>query len=166
MLSSVHLSPLETAYLADGVPRAVGAALAGLAHMGLIEVRSDRTVVALKPPPTSLQDPIQELVVRCVSGLARSRSVEDIRKYAEPATQPVRNALRASGLLRSEQDLLTGALAIAGGLMTACILLLSLPSLTTGRISGTQCFGDLSSRSSRPTTSSNADAAPHVATRS
>ena len=132
LLSSVELSPLEAAYLAEGVPRAVGASLAGLAHMGLIMVRSDRTVVALKPPPSVLQDPIQQSVVRCVSGSERPSSVEDIRKYAEAATHPVRDALRASGLLLSERDLWTGGLAIGGGLITACILVLS---ATTGGIS-------------------------------
>ena len=52
-------SPLEAAYLAEGVPRAIGATLAGLAQMGLIQVRNDRTVVPLKPPPTTLDDPIR-----------------------------------------------------------------------------------------------------------
>ena len=40
LLSSVQLSRLEAAYLADGVPRAIGATLVRLAHMGLIEIRA------------------------------------------------------------------------------------------------------------------------------
>ena len=40
LLSSVELSPLEAAYLAEGVPRAIGATLAGLTQMGLIEFRA------------------------------------------------------------------------------------------------------------------------------
>ena len=50
-LSSVELSPPEAAYLAEGAPRAIGATLAGLAHMGLIEFRTEDKVVPLKPAP-------------------------------------------------------------------------------------------------------------------
>ncbi len=48
-LSAVELSPAEAAYLADGAPRAIGATLAGLAHMGLIEFRTEDRVVPLRP---------------------------------------------------------------------------------------------------------------------
>src|SRR5438128_6751300 len=114
-LSSVELSPSEAAYLAEGAPRAIGATMAGLAHMGLIEFRTEDKVVPLKPAPAALlKDPIQQAVIDCVSQSERPSSVQDIRKYAEPTTEPVRDALRASGLLLDERALWTGGLAIAG----------------------------------------------------
>ena len=140
LLSSVELGPLEAAYLAEGVPRAVGASLAGLAHMGLIRVQSDRKVVALEAAPPSLLDPIQRSVIRCVSGSASPSSVEDIRKYAEPAMQPVRDALRASGLLLDDGAVWTGGLAIVVGALTACIGGLSAAS---GGVSSTSVFWGL-----------------------
>jgi uncharacterized protein (TIGR04222 family) len=84
-------------------------------------------VVPLKPAPTTLKDPIQRSVVDFVSQSTRPMSVEDIRQYAEPATEPVRDALRASGLLLNERALWTGGLAIASGGLAAYvgILLLS-----------------------------------------
>jgi uncharacterized protein (TIGR04222 family) len=140
LLSSVELSPLEVAYLADGVPRAIGATLAGLTHMGLIEFRSDRKVVPLKPAPSSFKDSIQLSVIDFVSKSKYPSSVEDIRKHAEPATEPVRDALRASGLLLNERALWTGGLAIAIGGLTACILLLS---AANGGISANSVFWGL-----------------------
>ncbi|HWD64007.1 MAG TPA: TIGR04222 domain-containing membrane protein, partial [Solirubrobacteraceae bacterium] len=118
--------------LAEGVPRVIGAALAGLAHMGLIEVRNDRTVVPLKPAPTSLTDPILRTVVNMVSRSAVPSSVEDIRNYAEPATEPVRAALQASGLLLNERAIWTGGLAIAAGGLAAFVGIL----LVTAAIGG------------------------------
>lgn len=127
-LSSVQLSPLETAYLADGVPRTVGAALAGLAQKGLIAFRDDRKVVAGAPAATSPTDPIEQSVLHIVSKAAIPRSVEDIRTQAEPATKPVRDALRASGLLLSERAEWIVGSAIVLGCFTAyivCVVLLS-----------------------------------------
>ena len=139
LLASVELSPLEAAYLAEGVPRVIGATLAGLAHMGLIEFRSDRKVVPLKPAPSSLKGPIQLSVIDFVSKSKDPSSVEDIRKHAEPATEPVRDALRSSGLLLNERARWTGGLAIGGGL-TACILLLT---AANGGISPNSVLGAL-----------------------
>ena len=82
-------------------------------------------MVALKPAPSSLKDPIQLSVIDFVSKSKNPSSVEDIRKHAEPATEPVRDALRASGLLLNERALWTGGLAIGTGGLTASILLLS-----------------------------------------
>src|ERR1700686_4862407 len=139
-LASVEVSPLEAAYLAEGVPRVIGATLAGLAHMGLIEFRSDRKVVPLKPPPSGSKDPIQQSVIDFVSKSKHPSSVEDIRKHAEPATEPVRDALRASGLLLDERARWTGGLAIGSGVLTACILLLG---AANGGISANSVWGGL-----------------------
>jgi uncharacterized protein (TIGR04222 family) len=149
LLSSVELSPLEAAYLADGVPRVIGASLAGLAHMGLIQIRSDRTVVPLKPAPTSLQDPILRRVLNIVSKSESPSSIQDIRTRAEPATAPVRAALRASGLLLDERALWKGGSAILGVGLTAFVAILVLTAVAGGN-PGNSVVWDCSSRSSRP----------------
>jgi uncharacterized protein (TIGR04222 family) len=113
-LSAVELSPPEAGYLADGAPRAIGATLAALAHMGLIEFRAEDEVVPLKPAPAGLKDPMQRSVLDFLSQSTGPCSVQDIRQHAEPDTEPVRDALRASGLLLDEQALWTGGVAIAG----------------------------------------------------
>lgn len=139
-LSAVELSPPEAAYLAEGAPRAIGATLAGLAHMGLIEFRTEDKVVPLKPAPASLlKDPIQQAVIDCVLQSERPSSVQDIRKYAEPTTEPVRDALRASGLLLDERALWTGGLAIASGGLAAFVGILLL-SWANGGITGHLVF--------------------------
>src|SRR6202158_1723728 len=131
-LSSVELSPPEAAYLDDGAPRAIGATLAGLAQMGLIEFRSDDKVIPLKPAPTHLEDPIQRSVVAFVAALEGPTSVPDIRRHAEPATAPVRDALRASGLLLDERGLWTGGLAIASAGLAVFIGILLLAAANGG----------------------------------
>jgi uncharacterized protein (TIGR04222 family) len=141
VLSSVELSPLEAAYLAQGVPRVIGASLAGLAQMGLIQVRSDRTVVPLQPAPTSLQDPILRKVVSIVSTSVRPSSVKDIRNGAEPATWPVRAALRAAGLLLDERALWTGGLAILGAGLAAFVGFLVLVAASGGNAGNAVVWG-------------------------
>jgi uncharacterized protein (TIGR04222 family) len=141
VLSSVELSPLEAAYLAEGVPRVIGASLAGLAHMGLIQIRSDRTVVPLKPAPTSLQDPILRTVVNIVSKSERPSSVRDIRNYAEPATAPLRAALQASGLLLNERALWKGGSAILGGGLAAFVAILVLTAASGGNPGNSVVWG-------------------------
>jgi uncharacterized protein (TIGR04222 family) len=131
-LSSVELSPPEAAYLADGAPRAIGATLAGLAQMGLIEFRSDDKVIPLKPAPTHLGDPIQRSVVAFVAASEGPSSVPDIRRHAEPATAPVRDALRTSGLLLDERALWTGGLAIASAGLAVFVGILLLVAANGG----------------------------------
>jgi uncharacterized protein (TIGR04222 family) len=141
VLSSVELSPLEAAYLAAGVPRVIAASLAGLAHMGLIQIRSDRTVVPLKPAPTSLQDPILRKVVNIVSTSVHPSSVRDIRNRAEPATRPVRAALQASGLLLNERALWKGGSAILGGGLAAFVGFLLVIGATGGNPGNSVVWG-------------------------
>src|SRR5438094_7815242 len=90
LLSSVELSPAEAAYLADRGPRAIGATLAGLAHMGLIEFLNDGEVVLASPAKAGLKDPIQRSVMEFVSASKNPSSVEDIQKSAEPLAEDLR----------------------------------------------------------------------------
>jgi uncharacterized protein (TIGR04222 family) len=113
LLSAGALTPVEAGYLAEGAPRAIGAALAGLAHMGLVEFRSDGKVAPLEPAHGTIEDPVHRMIVGFVT--VRPSSVDDIRKAAEPVTEPVRDALRAAGLVLDERALITGGSAIAGG---------------------------------------------------
>lgn len=132
LLSSSELSPSEVAYLAEGAPRAIGATLVGLAHIGLIEFRDDGRVVPSKPPAAALKDPIERSVVHLVTHADGPASVEDIRQYAEPATEPIRDRLRALGLLLSEEALWIRGLAIAGGCLAAFIGILVVISMSGG----------------------------------
>jgi uncharacterized protein (TIGR04222 family) len=141
LLSSAELTPVEAGYLAEGVPRAIGAALAGLAHMGLVEFRSDSKVVALKPAPAGLEDRVQRSVMDFLETSETPSSVEDIRKDAEPATEPVRDALRAAGLLLDEQALWTGGSAIAGGGLAAYMGILLLASANGGNTTNSVLCG-------------------------
>jgi uncharacterized protein (TIGR04222 family) len=126
LLSAVELSPPEAAYLADRGPRAIGATLAGLTHMGLIEFREDGRVVPAKPAPARLTDPILRSVLDFVSTSEGPSSVEDVEKAAEPATEDLRQRLQALGLLLDETALWLGGVAIAGASLSALVAILLL----------------------------------------
>ena len=94
LLSSVELSPAEAAYLADRGPRAIGATLAGLAHMGLIEFLNDGEVVlasAVHALASVLPIELDPAVIERLLGHPSARVQRSVRDLVERAKREARH---------------------------------------------------------------------------
>jgi uncharacterized protein (TIGR04222 family) len=98
---SLGLHEYEIAYLAEGTPRAVGAAIASLATRQLLLVDGDtKTIRAVGEVPG-----MAHLLERAVHAFAKvTLQIEDIRKACEEITAPMRERLESLGLVLSPES--------------------------------------------------------------
>jgi uncharacterized protein (TIGR04222 family) len=99
----LHLRPVEAAYLAGGEEQAVDAAIASLAHRRLIEVHEGTRQLWGKEVavPDGL-DAMERDLFRMVGRMAVD--IDDVRRRAAPATEPLRTRLEELGLLIDRKD--------------------------------------------------------------
>jgi uncharacterized protein (TIGR04222 family) len=98
---SLGLHEYEIAYLAEGTPRAVGAAVASLASRKLLIVEGDtKTIHAVGEIP-GMAHPIERAVHAFAAVTSRT---EDIRKAGEDVTSPIRDRLESLGLILSPES--------------------------------------------------------------
>lgn len=114
---SLDLDEYEVAYLAEGMPRAVGAAIASMAQRQLLVVDgATKTIRPIDDVP-GMAHPLE----RAIHSFATvSPRVEDLRNACEDVTAPIRERLESLGLILSP-DSSVGMRFLAGGVYAATL---------------------------------------------
>jgi uncharacterized protein (TIGR04222 family) len=115
---SLGLNEYEIAYLADGAPRAIGAAIASLFQRGLVTVDGSAKTVSATGEVPGMAPPIERAIHSTATPGAQ---VEDIRKACVDATAPMRERLESLGLIHSE-DNIEALRFLAGGVFVAVLI--------------------------------------------